>query len=166
MVELLERELASDASQNSLAAFFPDESRADGFLREVGAAAGTVETDIEVGSSSEQPRVYRLNARLVAIDGEQPRIDGLLEDVTRRKQSEAAAKQAAIAAARIAMLSPRERDVLREVVAGNANKVTARRLDISEKTVEKHRSSLMKKLGLRSVAEVVRLAVLAESSSR
>ena len=64
------------------------------------------------------------------------------------------------------MLSAREQEVLCEVVSGDTNKRIARHLDISEKTVEKHRSNLMKKLRVRSVAELVRLALLAESSVR
>jgi DNA-binding NarL/FixJ family response regulator len=48
------------------------------------------------------------------------------------------------------------------VVDGAANKVIARKLGLSIKTIEKHRSSLMKKLGIRSVPELVRLALLVE----
>ena len=59
------------------------------------------------------------------------------------------------------MLSPRERQVLAHVVAGEANKVVARSLDISEKTVEKHRASLMKKMDVRNVADLVRVSLLA-----
>ena len=59
------------------------------------------------------------------------------------------------------MLSPREQEVLEGVVSGMANKVIARRMDISEKTVEKHRGNLMKKLHARSVPDLVRLALLA-----
>ena len=87
-----------------------------------------------------------------------------IQDITERKQVEVATQQAAVASAQISMLSPRENDVLGEVVAGHANKVIARHLDISEKTVEKHRSNLMKKLRVRSVAELVRLAMLAENT--
>lgn len=163
MVELLQVAFELDVNQKTLTALFADDSQANGFLREVIASTEPRETEIEVTTSSAQSRVFRLNARLVAADGEPPRIDGLVEDVTRRKLSEAEAKQAAIAAAQLAMLSPREHDVLREVVMGAANKVIARRLDISEKTVEKHRSSLMKKLRVRSVAELVRLAILGGS---
>jgi DNA-binding CsgD family transcriptional regulator len=95
-------------------------------------------------------------------DGQRPpRIDGLVEDITSRKQSEAGARAAAVAAAQVAMLSPRERQVLSHVVAGEANKVVARRLDISEKTVEKHRASLMKKMNVRNVADLVRVSMLA-----
>jgi FixJ family two-component response regulator len=46
------------------------------------------------------------------------------------------------------------------VVAGDANKVIARKLGLSIKTIEKHRSSLMKKLHVRSVPDLVRLALL------
>ncbi len=66
------------------------------------------------------------------------------------------------AGGRIESLSPRERDVLARVVEGDANKIIARRLDLSIKTVEKHRSSLMKKLQVRSLPELVKLAMLAE----
>lgn len=90
---------------------------------------------------------------------------GTQEDITHSKRAEEAAKQAAIAAAQIAMLSPRENETLEHVVAGHANKVIARRMDIGEKMVEKHRSNLMKKLQVRSVPELVRLAMLAEDGT-
>ncbi|MCM2369759.1 LuxR C-terminal-related transcriptional regulator [Rhodopirellula sp. ICT_H3.1] len=61
------------------------------------------------------------------------------------------------------MLSTRERDVFKHVVSGQMNKVIAKRLEISEKTVERHRSNVMKKLGVKSVAELVRIAMDAES---
>lgn len=163
MVELLDRDFATDPDQRTLKSLFPDTSQADEFLRDVVTSTEPREAEIEIEARSESTKIFRLNARLVAIEGERPRIDGLLEDVTRRKRSEVDSQRAAIAAAQIAMLSPRESEVLTEVVAGRANKVIARRLDISEKTVEKHRSSLMRKLHVRSVAELVRLALLAES---
>ena len=53
---------------------------------------------------------------------------------------------------------------MRLVVAGDANKVMARKLGLSIKTIEKHRSSLMKKLHVRSVPELVRLALLVENA--
>jgi DNA-binding NarL/FixJ family response regulator len=54
---------------------------------------------------------------------------------------------------------------MRLVVAGDANKIIAKKLALSVKTIEKHRSSLMKKLHVRSVPELVRLAMLTEPSS-
>ncbi|MBY0337908.1 MAG: response regulator [Acetobacteraceae bacterium] len=69
--------------------------------------------------------------------------------------------EAGQARARLALLTPREREVLDLLVAGDANKVVARRLGISPRTVETHRASIMEKLGSRSFAETVRLALRA-----
>lgn len=66
------------------------------------------------------------------------------------------------AAARIAALSPRERQVLALLTAGKSNKEVARDLDLSSRTVEVHRARLMAHLGVGSLAEAVRLAVQAE----
>ena len=66
------------------------------------------------------------------------------------------------AAKKLAMLSDREYEVMSFVVAGLANKQIAHRLDLSEKTIEAHRSHVMKKTGATSVAELVRLSTLAQ----
>jgi FixJ family two-component response regulator len=55
-------------------------------------------------------------------------------------------------------LTPREREVLTFVVAGAANKVTAGELGTSEITIGVHRGQIMRKMGARSLAELVRLA--------
>jgi DNA-binding NarL/FixJ family response regulator len=62
-------------------------------------------------------------------------------------------------AERVASLTPRELDVLRHVVAGRTNKETASLLGISHRTVETHRENILKKLSVRSVAELTRLAL-------
>lgn len=62
-------------------------------------------------------------------------------------------------AERVASLTARELDVLRHVVAGRTNKETASELGISHRTVETHRENILKKLGVRSVAELTRLAL-------
>lgn len=59
--------------------------------------------------------------------------------------------------ARAATLSPRERQVFERVAAGEANKSVAMDLGISARTVEIHRSRLMKKMRARSLAELVRM---------
>jgi len=69
--------------------------------------------------------------------------------------------EAAQAAQRIAPLSPRERQVLNGIVAGKANKVIAYDLDISVRTVEVHRARLLARLGTHSMAEAIRIAVMA-----
>jgi PAS domain S-box-containing protein len=81
-------------------------------------------------------------------------------DITERRRREEYAHERAVAIAQLRGLSNRERDVMRLVVAGDANKLIARKLDLSVKTIEKHRSSLMKKLRVRSVPELVKLAML------
>jgi DNA-binding NarL/FixJ family response regulator len=56
-------------------------------------------------------------------------------------------------------LSPREREVLRYIAEGSSNKDIAATLRISVRTVETHRDSLMKKLGIHSVAGLTRFAL-------
>jgi len=58
-------------------------------------------------------------------------------------------------------LSPREAEVLQRVAEGQANKVIAAELGISVKTVEKHRQSLMEKLGIHDTAGLTRHAIAA-----
>jgi FixJ family two-component response regulator len=60
--------------------------------------------------------------------------------------------------AKIASLTPRERQVLTHVVAGRLNKQIAGDLGTVEKTIKVHRSRMMEKLGVRTVADLVRLA--------
>jgi FixJ family two-component response regulator len=58
---------------------------------------------------------------------------------------------------RLASLTPRERDVLARIVAGRMNKQIAAELGTAEQTVKQHRGRVMQKLGVSSVAELVRL---------
>src|SRR5262245_53438967 len=53
-------------------------------------------------------------------------------------------------------LTPKERQVLEFIVAGDANKVVARKLDVSIRTVENHRHKIFHKMGADSLAELVR----------
>lgn len=59
---------------------------------------------------------------------------------------------------RLATLTPREREVLEHVVAGQLNKQTAAELGTVEKTIKVHRARVMEKMKAQSVAELVRLA--------
>ena len=61
---------------------------------------------------------------------------------------------------RFDLLTPREREVLDAVVTGSANKQIAQELGVSHRTVEIHRSRIMKKMRARSVAELVTMATL------
>ncbi len=62
----------------------------------------------------------------------------------------------------IESLTPRETEVFERVCEGQANKVIAIELGISERTVEIHRSQVMHKTGSRSLAELVRLKLALE----
>jgi FixJ family two-component response regulator len=74
-----------------------------------------------------------------------------------RKQREHDEESRALQA-RFDALTNRERDVMSFVAAGFMNKQTANELGVSEVTVKVHRHNLMEKLGVRSVAELVRIA--------
>lgn len=58
-------------------------------------------------------------------------------------------------AARLARLTPRERQVMDRMVAGRANKAIALELGIAEKTVEVHRKRVLEKMGVRTAIELV-----------
>ena len=64
--------------------------------------------------------------------------------------------------ARLAILTPRELEVLRHVVAGRRNKQIAADLGTVEKTIKVHRSSVMKKMDASSLPGLVRMAIRAE----
>ena len=64
----------------------------------------------------------------------------------------------------ISKLTPRELEVFERVCTGQANKVMAIELEISERTIEIHRSQVMQKTKARSLAELVRLKILLENS--
>jgi two-component system, LuxR family, response regulator FixJ len=69
--------------------------------------------------------------------------------------------QVVLSSKRMQSLSPRERQVLEGIVAGKGNKLIAFDLDISVRTVEVHRTRLLHRLGTHSIAEAIRVAVLA-----
>ena len=88
--------------------------------------------------------------------------DGDLLDAVNHALAKAAVLQRertvrAQAESALAALTPRERQVLVQVVAGRLNKQIAADLGTGEKTVKYHRGNLMKKLGVRSVPQLVRL---------
>jgi two-component system response regulator FixJ len=80
---------------------------------------------------------------------------GLLKDRAEKAERRTAAQ------GRIALLSSRESEVLRGLMAGHSNKLLARRLDISLRTVEMHRANMMDRLQVGSLAEALTLAVQA-----
>lgn len=91
--------------------------------------------------------------------------DTLLQAVAnaadRLRQTAAEGEAKAEAIERIAMLTERERDVLDGLIKGSSNKLIARDLGISFRTVEIYRARLMRKLGANSLPDIVRVAQLA-----
>ncbi len=67
---------------------------------------------------------------------------------------------------RLAALTPRERQVLDELVQGGSNRAISAALGIAEKTVEVHRASLMRKLSAASLTDAIRLALAAQDEPR
>lgn len=81
------------------------------------------------------------------VEVHEPRLDSVLSE---RKQ---AAQQ------RLEGLTPRQREILELMAAGQLNKQIAFALDLSEKTVKMHRALLLQRLGVATSADAVRLAV-------
>jgi two-component system response regulator FixJ len=66
---------------------------------------------------------------------------------------------------KLASLTERERDVFERVADGKMNKVIAADLGISERTVEVHRGQVMKKLGVKTLAQLVRIKIESEMTA-
>ncbi|MCP3397940.1 MULTISPECIES: response regulator FixJ [unclassified Bradyrhizobium] len=93
---------------------------------------------------------------------EDDRLTTMIETAIR--QAEPAARNEAISqdvAARVASLSPRERQVMEGLIAGLSNKLIAREYDISPRTIEVYRANVMTKMQAGSLSELVRLAMRA-----
>lgn len=91
-------------------------------------------------------------------------VDYLEKPVDEERLMQAAQEGAAwsrkrrLRAARVAALSPRERDVFELLVQGHSNKVVAGMLQLSPKTVEDHRAAVLRKTGAKSLAQLIQIA--------
>lgn len=132
-------------------------------LQQILAADGVQRPVIFLTGTGDVPASVRA-MRAGAIDflTKPARKEDLLLAISRAEASDAEARQAraemAVVQAKIASLTPREREVLSHVVAGQLNKQIAGDLGTVEKTIKFHRSRMMQKLGVRTVADLVRLA--------
>lgn len=81
----------------------------------------------------------------------------------RNWRSDSLSKQSAIS--KLATLTTKERDVIKLVAAGEVNKAIARKLAVSERTVENRRRSIYQKLEVESVAEMMRVLMLGEEEA-
>lgn len=87
---------------------------------------------------------------------DQELLDAVAAGIERDIERQAAARVVKACSERYATLTPREREVLREVARGRLNKQVAFDLGISEVTVKLHRSSVMKKMEARTLGELIR----------
>jgi FixJ family two-component response regulator len=81
----------------------------------------------------------------------------LFEAIKRAKERDSANAESRAIRALLQNLTRREKEVLNHLVAGRLNKQTAFVLGIREKTIKLHRGRVMKKLGVRHVAQLVRM---------
>jgi FixJ family two-component response regulator len=87
-------------------------------------------------------------------------VERIQEAVQLDRARRAAAQRLTALTGRLARLTPREREVLGLIAAGQASKAIAESLTLSRKTVETHRAKLMVKTGASSLAELIRLGLL------
>jgi FixJ family two-component response regulator len=89
--------------------------------------------------------------------------DKLLEAVAKCLEDSAANERSRgiklAASATLGRLSTREMQLLQGLLGGSSNKEIARRLDLSPRTVEMHRASMMHRLGVSKLSEALRIAI-------
>jgi len=136
----------------------------DGLQLQKALAAGAVKRPIIflTGKGDIPVSVRAMKAGAIDFLTKPVRKNDLFEAISRAEQvdtqSRLASVELAAVKARIAILTPRELEVLSHVVAGRMNKQIAGDLGTVEKTIKVHRGRMMKKLGVRTVADLVRLA--------
>ena len=90
---------------------------------------------------------------------DQDLIDRIQQALERDAETRQSLQEHSRIRARIASLTPREREVLELLTSGKANKMMAQDLGLSQRTVEIHRAHVMEKMGAKSVAQLVRMVM-------
>ena len=83
-------------------------------------------------------------------------VERAFERAEQARESQSARNEAV---AKLNALTPREREILQGLRAGMANKMIARWLDLSPRTVEVYRAKMMAKLGVTSLSQALRIAL-------
>ena len=89
------------------------------------------------------------------------RLNEAIDAYARRKSENTASKIQALHFPGREPLTRREREVLEQFTAGASNKEAGRQLGISPRTIEDHRANIMKKLGARNAADLIRIVMTA-----
>lgn len=90
---------------------------------------------------------------------EQLLLDCIQDALASNQLSQAKLKQTATIQKRLGSLSTREKQVLEQIIDGQANKVIADALCLSQRTIEIHRANVMEKMQASSLAELVKMVV-------
>ncbi|KJC38968.1 LuxR family transcriptional regulator [Bradyrhizobium sp. LTSP885] len=90
------------------------------------------------------------------------RLNEAIDAYTRRQAEASASRIASLHFPGREPLTRREREVLEQFTAGASNKEAGRQLGISPRTIEDHRANIMKKLGARNAADLVRIVMTAQ----
>ena len=97
---------------------------------------------------------------------DQDLIDRIQKALSKDKQNRAELGERSRNRERFESLTPREREVLALVASGKPNKVMAGDLGLSQRTVEIHRARVMEKMGVSSVAQLVRVVMDLNSAGK
>jgi RNA polymerase sigma factor (sigma-70 family) len=165
IVELLDSSLPDVVSCLVLDVRLPRLSGLD-FQAELAKANNTIPIILMTGYGDVPMSVKAM--KLGAVDflikpfRDQDLLDAVTVALERDRKRREADRQLAELKSRINNLTPREREVMTLVVRGLMNKQIAGRLGVSEGTVKFHRGRVMEKLGVRSVADLVKMAERAE----
>jgi FixJ family two-component response regulator len=93
------------------------------------------------------------------------RLNEAIEAYARRQSEASALKTASLHFPGREPLTRREREVLEQFTSGASNKEAGRSLGISPRTIEDHRANIMKKLGARNAADLIRMVLTAQRAS-
>jgi FixJ family two-component response regulator len=93
------------------------------------------------------------------------RLDEAIGAYARRQKQNSASDVASLHFPGREPLTRREREVLEQFTSGASNKEAGRRLGISPRTIEDHRANIMKKLGARNAADLIRIVMTAARAS-